>query len=73
MVLQVGGNNVDNTDTIVQAILIASEMEELMLKLINEFCVKLVILVKFLQGNHLRKLHQAVMLKYLETTVQHKP
>ena len=42
VVLQVGGNDVNNTDTMVQSISIASEMEELAIKLIYEYCVKLV-------------------------------
>lgn len=36
-VLHVEGNDVDNIDTMVQAITIASEMEELAIRLINEF------------------------------------
>ena len=80
VVLQVGKNDVINTDTMVQAILIASEMEELTLKLINEFCVKLVFIVKFLRGNGVKKTspnryaqQREDTMKYLETLVQHEP
>ena len=78
--IQVGGNDVDNTDTMVQAISIASEIEELALKLINEFCVKLVFIGEIVTRKRPKKTspsgfaqRREATMKYLETIVQHEP
>lgn len=51
VVLQLGGNDIDNTKHAVQSITVASRLEELAMKLINEFFVRRVYLCEIFTRN----------------------